>query len=386
MSTDASRGLDAFRAELARSRRLVIKIGSNQLVNRQTGEARLDVFLALAADIASLRAHHVSCILVTSGAVAFGRHKLGLPLGRDLALDEKQAAAAVGQLLLAGQWASAFATQGILTAQTLLSPDDTERRARWLNARNTVERLLDLGVLPVVNENDTVATQELRYGDNDRLAARVSQLAGADGLVLLSDVDGLYTADPALDPSAVPIGYIAEMEAGRVASGGPPRKGSAGTGGMASKLDAARLSASSGCWTVIARANDRPLTTAESIRLTFIEPSTSSRTARQAWVAGAIDQNNRLHLDAGAVSAVQNGRNLLPVGLTGVEGRFGRGETVRLLDPAGTTLAVGLAAYDSDECRALVRAGSREIESRLGYRRGAALVQARDIVLVSAEI
>lgn len=379
------RGTEAFQAALGRAGRLVIKIGSSQLVDYRTGEPRTAIFEMLAADIAALRARGVKCVLVSSGAVAFGRHRLDLPLRRALALDEKQAAAAVGQLLLAEAWAKAFDVHGVLTGQALLSPDDTERRPRWLNARNTFERLFDLGVLPIVNENDTVATQELRYGDNDALAGRVTSLVRADGLVLLSDVDGLYTADPALDPAAERIDHIGDIETSLPAIAGPPRKGSAGTGGMASKLGAARIAARAGCWTVIARASDRPLGRSPQIRLTFVPSSATPGNARQAWIAGALTRAGRVTVDDGAAEAVLAGRSLLPAGMTGVKGRFSHGETVTIADRSGSAIAIGLAAYDSDECRLLLGTACRNIGAVLGYRRGAAIVHANDLVLKAAQ-
>ncbi|WP_270375009.1 glutamate 5-kinase [Marinicauda sp. Alg238-R41] len=259
-----------FEHALGRARRIVIKIGSNQLTDPETGRARDSVFEAIAEDIAALRETGKAVVLVSSGAVALGRLRLGLPLSRTLSLPEKQAAAAVGQILLTEAWSRAFARSGVLTAQTLLSPGDTETGQRRDNARNTLACLLDMGVLPIVNENDTVATEELRYGDNDRLAARIAPLLPACGLVLLSDVDGLYSADPVLDPDAQPIDQIEDIFALDPALAGGPRAGSPGTGGMASKIAAARLAAAHACWTVIARASDRPLRAGSAARLTFI--------------------------------------------------------------------------------------------------------------------
>lgn len=273
MTTQLLRGAQMFRAALDRTARLVIKIGSNQLVDPANGLPRADIFESLAADIDALRQRGAQCVLVTSGAVAFGRHRLGLPMRRALSLDEKQAAAAVGQLLLAEAWAKAFSRHAILTGQALLCPEDTEHPVRLRNASNTFERLFKLGVLPLVNENDTVATEELRYGDNDCLAARLTSLVRAEGLILLSDIDGLYTRDPSVAPDASPIEHVPFSALAGLDCGGPPRAGGPGTGGMASKLDAARIAVASGCWVVIARASDRPLgPPRDDVRLTFFAP------------------------------------------------------------------------------------------------------------------
>jgi len=370
-------------AGLAAARRLTVKVGSSQLVGWETGAPRLERFEAVAADIAALRARGVEIVLVSSGAVALGRPRLGLSARRPLSLEEKQAAAAAGQTALIQTWERAFAPHGFPAAQALLSPSDTENRGRWLNSRNTLSTLLALGAVPVVNENDTVATEELRYGDNDRLAARTAQLAGADLLVILSDVDGLYDADPARNPGARHIPRVERLTETIRSHAGAARADSPGTGGMATKLAAAEISTQAGCAAVIARGDAaHPLLQLETGgRATWFPAATSPARARRAWIAAAVSPSGRLTLDAGALAAVRSGASLLPAGVHSVDGRFSRGEPVRLLAPDGTGVATGLPAYDSEECRRIAGRRSGEIEALLGYRRGAALVHADDLVL-----
>lgn len=372
-------------ARLAAARRIVIKIGSAQLIDAQTGAPRADRFAAVAADIADLRARGQEAVLVSSGAVALGRPRLGLGPRQRLSLEHKQAAAAAGQALLIQMWDQAFAVHGCPAAQALLSPADTEARARWLNARNTLEALLSFGAVPVINENDTVATQELRFGDNDRLAARTAQLCSARLLVILSDVDGLYDRDPA-EPGARHIPEIASVSPEIEALAGPPRPG-AGTGGMASKIAAARIAMAAGCAVVITSgAAARPLDALrEGARASWFAAHGSPETARRAWIQGALSPAGTLHLDAGARRAVAAGRSLLPAGVTRVEGAFRRGDTVRLAGPEGRGFATGIAGYDGEEARRIAGLASGAVEAALGYRRGAALVHAGDIVLDGEE-
>jgi glutamate 5-kinase len=315
--------------------------------------------------------------------VAIGRPRLTFRPGDVLSLDHKQACAAAGQARLIQLWDAALGAHDITAAQALLSPSDTEQRGRWLNARNTLAALLALGAVPVINENDTVATEELRFGDNDRLAARTAQLVGADLLVILSDVDGLYDRDPA-EPGARHIAVVDAVTPEIAALAGPARAG-AGTGGMATKIEAARLAAAAGCATIIARGGpDRPIEALKTgARTTLIAASGTPEKARRAWITGA-EAAGALHLDAGAATAVLSGKSLLPAGVMRVAGRFARGETVRLLDPAGAEIARGAAGYDDAEARALAGLNTSEIETVLGYRRGAALVHAGDIVLNAA--
>ena len=370
-------------ALLASARRIVIKIGSAQLIDRRTGAANMACFHALAADIAALRQRGVEVVLVSSGAVALGRPRLNFPAARKLRLDEKQAAAAMGQTVMIQTWDQAFAPHGFHAAQALLSPSDTESRRRWLNSRTTLETLLQLGAVPVVNENDTVATEELRYGDNDRLAARVAQLVSADLLVILSDVDGLYDADPATHPGAVHIPTVDAITPGIVALAGPTRARTAGTGGMATKIAAAEMAMAAGCSAVITRGDHpRPVSALlEGVRATWFRAAVTPASAKRVWIAGALAVTGRLHLDEGATRAVKAGRSLLAAGITLVEGSFDRGSAIRLVDHAGQPFAIALAGYDSHECRVIAGKQSDDIEAALGYRRGAALVHADDLVI-----
>ena len=380
--------LDTGRASpasaITAAKRVVIKVGSAQLVHPDGSGPRADTFAAIAADIAALRGDDRLVGVVSSGAVAIGRPRLGFKPGERLSLDQKQACAAAGQARLIQLWDSALGAHGLTAAQALLSPSDTEQRGRWLNARNTVATLLALGAVPVINENDTVATEELRFGDNDRLAARAAQLMGADLLIILSDVDGLYDRDPA-QPGAAHIPYVEAVTPAISALAGPARAG-AGTGGMATKIEAARLAAAAGCATLITRGGPaRPVQALVSgARATLVSASGSPDTARRSWITGS-KAAGALHLDPGAVKAVLTGKSLLPAGVSKVAGRFSRGETVRLLDPEGVEVARGAAGYDDAEARALAGLKTAEIEAALGYRRGAALVHASDIVLSDQE-
>ncbi|WP_408628248.1 glutamate 5-kinase [Alkalicaulis satelles] len=359
----------------------MIKIGSAQLIEAATGAPRPQRFAALAADIASLRARGQDVVLVSSGAVALGRPRLGLGPRQKLSLEHKQAAAAAGQALLIHLWDQAFAGHGFPAAQALLSPADTEARPRWLNARNTLETLIRLGAVPVINENDTVATEELRFGDNDRLAARTAQLCAARLLIILSDVDGLYDRDPAR-PGAQHISDIPAITPAIEALAGPARSG-AGTGGMASKIAAARIAMAAGCAVVITSgAAERPVEALrQGARASWFAAQGSPESARRAWIRGSLEPSGRLHLDAGAQRAVTAGRSLLPAGVAKVEGRFARGEAVRLIGPEGEAFATGIAGYDSEEARRIAGLRTGNAEAALGYRRGAALVHAGDIVL-----
>ena len=337
---------------LAGARRLVVKVGSSLLAG---GDEPAERFAArLAQDVAALRARGASVVLVSSGAVALGRPRLGLPPRRRLSLPEKQAAAAAGQTALMAAWESALAPHGITAAQVLLTRDDTEVRARWLNGRATLATLLRLGALPVVNENDTVAVEELRYGDNDRLAARVAQMVGAEALVLLSDVDGLHTADPRRDPAArhLPLVEALTPEVEAMAGGADAAAGM-GTGGMASKLAAARIAREAGCATLIAAGragapDGGPLAALGlGARATVIAAAGSPRAAYKAWIAGRLHVAGTLVVDAGAARALAAGRSLLAAGVVEVRGRFGEGDAVAVEDAAGVELARGLVRFDA---------------------------------------
>lgn len=355
----------------ADARRVVVKVGSSLLIDAD-GRPDRAFARALAAEIAELSA---AVVLVSSGAVALGRDALGLT-GR-LTLEEKQAAAAAGQARLMGVWADAFERP---VAQVLLSWADTEERRRWLNARATVETLLRLGALPVVNENDTVATAELRYGDNDRLAARVAQMVGADRLVLLSDVDGLYDADPRVSPDARHIARVEALTPDVLALAGGAGEGP-GTGGMATKLAAARIASAAGCVTVIAAGkppSGRPLTAPE--RWTKVAAGTTPLAARKAWIAATLDSRGAVVVDDGAAAALRSGASLLPAGVRAVVGTFGKGDAVRVIDEAGDEVARGLVRRDFADVERVAGLSSAAAAA-LGVEGRPELIHADDLVV-----
>lgn len=352
---------------LLKAKRLVLKIGSSLLVNETTGQVKNTWLNALADDILAARERGQQVIIVTSGAVAVGRRALGLPAGK-LLLPQKQASAAVGQIRLAHYYQEVLAERGLKVAQILLTLDDSEDRKRYLNARNTLNTLMDLGIIPVINENDTVATSEIKVGDNDRLAARVAQMASADALVIFSDIKGLYTANPRKDPSAKLIPVVEKLtpEIEAMADGA----GSAvGTGGMATKLMAARLCMEAGCDMAIALGSEmHPLTRMEKTgEGTWFLADKSPISARKAWIGGAIKPRGTLVLDAGAVKALDKGKSLLPAGIKAVKGSFERGDAVTLEDENGLFLGKGLTAYNARDAKAIAGKHSDEIESILGY-------------------
>ncbi|OAN49207.1 glutamate 5-kinase [Paramagnetospirillum marisnigri] len=365
---------------LSDARRLIVKIGSSLLVDDASGQIRRAWLDSLCADIARFRARGQEVIVVSSGAVAVGRRQLGLT--PPLKLEEKQAAAATGQIRLAHAYQEALAHHGITVAQVLLTLEDSEDRRRYLNARTTLETLLRLGAVPVINENDTVATAEIRFGDNDRLAARVAQMVSADALVLFSDIDGLYTADPRKDPTARFLPEVRELTPEIEAMAGDP--GSAyGSGGMVTKLTAAKICLSAGCRMAITRGEPlNPLTTIETGgRCTWFLPSSEPRTARKQWIFGTMAPAGTLVLDAGAARALAQGRSLLPAGVTTVEGEFDRGDCVLVKDAAGKVLGRGLVAYASPDARAIAGRKSGEIEPILGYRGRDELIHRDDLVM-----
>jgi glutamate 5-kinase len=367
---------------LAAAKRIVVKVGS-ALVTGPDG-ANAHWLAAFSADVARLRARGQQVLVVSSGAVALGRRRLALPK-RALTLSEKQAAAAAGQSALMRAWEEALEPHGIHAAQILLTRDDTEVRRRWLNARATVETLLALSVVPVFNENDTVATEELRVGDNDRLAARVAQMVGADVLVLLSDIDGLYTADPRHDPSAEHLPRVARLTPQIEAMAGGANAGAGvGTGGMATKLAAARIASAAGCATVITLgARPSPLQAVEDgERATVIEPSTTPAAAYKAWIAGSLAPAGALVVDAGAAEAVRRGKSLLAAGVRRAEGRFDKGDAVVIRDEAGHEIARGLVRYEAEDAARICGLKSEAIEAALGYTSGP-LVHADDLALAS---
>jgi glutamate 5-kinase len=366
---------------LGAARRVVVKIGSSLLIDAATRQPTRDWLAAVASDLAGLKAEGREVIVVSSGSIALGRGRLPALGAR---LEDKQAAASVGQSLLMAAWSGALDPHGLIAGQVLLTRDDTERRRRWLNARATVEALLTHGVIPIVNENDTVATEEIRYGDNDRLAARTAQLARADLLVLLSDVDGLYTADPRRDPNAAHLPLIETLSPDILAMGGGANADAGvGTGGMATKLAAAQIARSAGCATIIASGQTlSPLSAIrDGARATLIAAPDGPMAAYKQWIAGSLSPTGVLTLDAGAVTALKAGKSLLPAGVTGVSGGFEKGDCVRLIDPDGRAVGVGLAAYAADEAARLRGRRSDEIETLLGYRGASVLIHRDDMVL-----
>jgi glutamate 5-kinase len=366
---------------LATSRRLIVKIGSALLVEEPSGDIRRRWLEALVEDIARCRARGQEVLIVSSGAVAVGRRHLGLT-GRSLKLEEKQAAAAAGQIRLAHAYQEALGKHGIAVAQILLTPDDTEERRRHLNARATIEQLLALGAVPVINENDTVATQEIRFGDNDRLAARVAQMISADTLVLLSDIDGLYAADPRRDPSASHIPEVREISPAIEAMAGEAPVGYS-SGGMVTKLAAARVCMGAGCRMAIAKGEAlHPLQAIEDgARVTWFLPTAEARTARKRWIAGTLNPMGTLVVDAGAAAALRRGTSLLPAGVAGIEGRFERGDPVSVRTGDGREVARGLSAYSSEDARAIAGHKSGEIEAILGYRGRDEMIHRDDLVV-----
>lgn len=368
---------------LAAARRIVFKVGSALLVDAETGAPNHAWLKAFCDDAAALRERGQQIVVVSSGAVALGRRRLGLTGQKSLSLPEKQAAAAAGQSLLMRAWEEAFEPHGIGVAQILMTRDDTETRRRWLNARATVETLIGLGVAPVVNENDTVVTEEIRYGDNDRLAARVAQLAGADLLVLLSDIDGLYTADPRRDPTAQHLPLISEITPQIEAmAGGANAATGVGTGGMATKIAAARIARAAGCATLITLGSrPHPLRAiAEGAKATLIEAGASPAAAYKAWIAGSLAPQGWVSIDAGAVAALAKGKSLLAAGVRAVEGPFDKGDAVRVRDENGREVARGLVRYDSADAHRIAGLRSDAIEAELGFTEGP-MIHADDLAV-----
>ncbi|MGB3554971.1 MAG: glutamate 5-kinase [Jannaschia sp.] len=364
--------------DLRKARRVVVKIGSALLVDAPTGYVRGDWLRGLAADVADLRTGGVDVILVSSGSIALGRHILGL--SAPLSLEQSQAAAAVGQIRLAASYGEVLNPLGVTSAQVLLTLDDSGDRRRYLNMRATFETLLSLGVVPIVNENDTVATDEIRFGDNDRLAAQVAAMAGADACVLLSDVDGLYTANPNLDPDARHLPVVERITSEIVAMAGEGVSGLS-KGGMITKIMAARTATEAGCALAIARGVDRPLRAlANGARTTWFLPSIDPQTARKRWI-GSMKPRGTIAVDAGAARALRDGRSLLPAGVTFVGGSFGRGEPVTIEGPDGRAMGLGLIRYTGDEARRIKGLRSGDIAEMLGYPGRAALIHRDDMVI-----
>jgi glutamate 5-kinase len=371
---DSGLRLEPFRE----AARLVVKVGSSLLV-APDGSVRRAWLETLVADIAALKARPV---IVSSGAIALGARRLGLKAGGRASLEDAQAAAATGQILLAGLWAELLATHGLTAAQMLVTLGDFEDRRRWLNASATLDRLVALHAVPVLNENDSVATEEIRFGDNDRLAARVAQAAGAGAVVLLSDVDGLYTANPAEDPTATRLDTVADLAA--IAGMATARSGSGmGSGGMAAKVEAARIALAAGIPVAIAAgAPDHPLRhfleTGEGT--VFLAPEGTS--ARKAWLAGRMAVSGRIRVDAGAARALRSGKSLLAAGIVAAEGAFRRGDAVDILDPDGRTVARGLVSYEASDVERVKGMTSEAIAAVLGHAPRATVVHRDQMVLL----
>ena len=363
------------------AKRIVIKIGSALLFDPVRSEARKDWMKALAADVAALHSQGSQVLLISSGSIALGRRHLGLS-NKTIRLEEKQAAAATGQVELAQLWSEALADQGLRAGQILLAPEDTETRRRHINARATIQTLLDLGVVPVVNENDTVTTYEIRFGDNDRLAARVAAMVSADLLILLSDVDGLYTANPHQIETARHIPEIRDITPEVLAMGGTANAEFA-SGGMATKLAAARIASAAGVGMIICKGfDDRPVSALiAGAKCSFFTPQTSLVKARKSWIAGALDPKGSISVDQGAQTALRQGKSLLPAGITKIDGQFERGDLVVILTETGTELGHGLAGHSSAEADKLKGHNSKDFAMILGYECRAELIHADDLVL-----
>jgi glutamate 5-kinase len=366
---------------LADFRRIVVKVGSSLLVDSKGGRLNHDWLAALARDIAQLHQERRDMLVVSSGAIALGRAVLGLPAGA-LKLEDSQAAAAVGQISLARTWAEMLDRHGIAAGQVLVTLQDTEERRRYLNARSTIGKLLEWRAVPVINENDTVATNEIRYGDNDRLAARVATMASADLLVLLSDVDGLYDAPPAGNSQAKLVPLVERITPAIEAMAGTAGSQHA-RGGMQTKIEAGKIATHGGTHMVIASGRvAHPLAAvAHGGRCTWFLTAANPVTARKKWIAGTLEPKGSLTIDAGAVAALRSGKSLLPAGVVRVDGSFARGDAVVIRGPDGAEVGRGLVAYDADDAAKIRGQTSSDIISILGFGGRAAMVHRDDLVM-----
>lgn len=362
-------------------RRIVVKVGSSLLVDSQAGKLKESWLASLAADLAALHEQGRDVLVVSSGAIALGRAMLKLP-GGPLKLEDSQAAAAVGQIALARTWAEALSRHGISAGQVLVTLGDTEERRRYLNARSTIDKLLDWRAVPVINENDTVATSEIRYGDNDRLAARVATMISADLLVLLSDVDGLYDAPPETNASAQ---HVPRVE--RITPAIEAMAGAAGSelsrGGMQTKIEAAKIATGAGAHLIIASGRiDHPLrAVAAGARCTWFIAAASPLAARKTWIAGSLEPKGTLTIDAGAVAALRRGNSLLPVGVVRVDGGFERGDAVIIRGPDGAEIGRGLVAYDASDAQKIRGRSSADLAVILGFSGRAEMVHRDNLVI-----
>ncbi|MEX0503316.1 glutamate 5-kinase [Alphaproteobacteria bacterium LSUCC0719] len=374
--------MNAAAAAIAAARTVIIKIGSSLLIDDERNAVNADWLGSVAADIAMLRADGKNVVVVSSGAIALGSRNLGLT-GRVLAIEEKQAAAATGQVTLAHAWREALEVHDIKVAQILLSPEDTETRRRHLNARATMSALLEHGAVPVVNENDTVATAEIRFGDNDRLAARVAAMISADLLILLSDVDGLYSGNPRQNKTARHVPEVAAITDEVMAMAGTANASYA-SGGMVTKLEAARIAMNAGCDMIICDGRDsRPVNgLIGGGRHTLFRAEHTPLTARKRWIGGALTPKGRITVDGGAVQALRQGRSLLPAGVVAASGAFERGDLIAIEDEASQVIGHGLSAYSVDDTRAILGHKSSEIENLLGYRGRDEVIHADNLAML----
>jgi glutamate 5-kinase len=370
---------------LLQARRVVVKVGSALLVDQDTGRLNRTWLETLIEDLLRLRKRGQQVILVSSGAIALGRRHLGLAKG-SLRLEESQAAAAVGQIRLAHAYKELLEASNVTVAQVLLTLEDSERRRRYLNARATLESLLALGALPVINENDTVATAEIRYGDNDRLAARVAQMSGADCLVLLSDVEGLFTSDPNKDPNAQFVQQVRQITPQIEAMAGASAS-AVGSGGMTTKIMAAKIAVAAGCHMCIASGHQKhPVSRLEEgARCTWFVPHATPVTARKQWIAGTLRPAGSVTIDRGALKALREGKSLLPAGVVAARGRFERGDTVSVLGDDGSEVARGIIAYSDVDAARIMGRKSSEIEGILGFRGRDELIHRDDLVILGLE-
>ena len=368
--------------DLKNSKRIVIKIGSALLVDKASGHVRRKWLETLAQDVAELRARGQEVIIVSSGAIAVGRRHLNLSGGK-LRLEESQAAAATGMVRLAHAYQEVLVEHELTLAQVLITLDDSENRRRYINARNTLETLLRLGAVPLINENDTVATDEIRFGDNDRLAARVAAMVSADMLVVLSHMDGLYDRDPTEHSDAIHIPLVEGELSSDIEAMAGTGKSSDGSGGMITKLSAARIALAAGTRMVIANGTeDHPIRRIEAgTKCTWFVPTANPRTARKQWIAGSLKPNGALVVDDGALDALKSGKSLLPAGITDIEGTFLRGDAITVRTTSGQEIARGLVAYSAEDARKIIGYKTSEIENILGYRGRDEMIHRDDLAL-----
>jgi len=370
---------------LIKTRRMVIKIGSALLVDAETGKLRQTWLESICQDIADLKNTGIEIIIVSSGAIALGRKRLGLT-GRTLSLAEKQACAAAGQSRLTQAYERALTQHNIVTAQALLTLNDTESRRRWLNARQTLETLIGLNAVPIINENDTVATDEIRYGDNDRLAARAAQMLGADTLILLSDIDGLYTKDPRTHTNATHLPVIEALSPEILAMGGAPNaQAQVGSGGMATKLLAAKIAVEAGCHMCVMDGTDlHPLSRLQQgAKMSWFKAHDNPLSARRQWIKGTLKPKGTLRIDEGAAKALKAGKSLLAAGIVDTLGTYLKGDAVLVCDMAGLELAKGLISYASKDTRTILGLKSADIATALGYENSTAVIHRDNMVLMT---